>query len=217
MEQHQSTGGTLTLTGEGRVQVKPDLAMINLGVVTDAMTAQEAATKNAELMNKVLTRIKGLKVASEDLQTVGINIAPMVDYDEHSPTYGKNTGYRVEDTLSVKVPVAMAGKVLDEGIAAGASVAGNLSFGLRDESPFRQQALQAAVMASSGDAQTVAQTMGVTLRGAVSVEILYGGNSVLMRSALRAMGPATTVEPGTVTISCSVRMVLRYDNAKPRS
>ena len=212
MEQQQYTGGTLTLTGEGRVQVKPDLAMINLGVVTDAQTAQEAVAKNAELMGKVLSKIKALKVAAEDLQTVGVNIAPVVDYDEHSPTYGKNIGYRVEDTLAVKVAVALAGKVLDEGITAGANVAGNLSFGLRDESAYRQQALTGAIKASRSDAQTIAQTMNVTLRGATSVEILYGGSSVLMRSALRSMGPVTQVEPGSVTISCSVRMMIRYDS-----
>ena len=44
MEQHQYSGGTLTLTGEGKVQVKPDVAMINLGVLTDAKTAARRPT-----------------------------------------------------------------------------------------------------------------------------------------------------------------------------
>lgn len=207
---HQHTEGTLTLTGEGQVQAKPDIATINLGVVTEAKTAQAAVSQNAELMNRVLDRIKALGIPAEDVQTAGFNISPVVDFQENSPTFGKVVRYRVEDTLRVKAPVAQTGKILDEGIAAGANVAGQLSFGLREEKAYRHRALQAAVKSAYTDAEFLAHTMGAHLRGATSVELLFGGNPIIERRFLTAERAVTPIEPGTLTISASVRMVFKY-------
>jgi uncharacterized protein YggE len=213
----QHTGGTLTLTGEGQVQAKPDIATINLGVVTEAKTAQEAVAQNAELMTQVIAKIKALGIPAEDIQTAGFNISPIVDFEENSPTFGKVVSYRVEDTLRVTVAVALTGKVLDEGIGAGANVAGQLSFGLRDEKPFRHRAVQAAVKSAQSDAEFLAHQMGAALRGTTSVELLYGGSPVVVRGFRTADKIGTPIEPGTLTISASVRMVWKYDKASGKS
>jgi len=210
-------GGTLTLTGEGQVQAKPDMATINLGVVTDAKTAQAAIGENAELMSQVLGKIKALGIPASDLQTAGFNVSPVVDYQENSPTYGKVVSYQVEDTLQVKAPVAQVGKVLDEGIGAGANVAGQLSFGLREESAYRQRALQAAVKAAYSDAEIMAHAMGVTLRGTTAAEVVSGGNQIIVRRVLSKEATPTPIEAGNLTISASVRVVFKYDKSSAKS
>jgi hypothetical protein len=215
--ENQRTGGTLTLTGEGQVQARPDMAMINLGVVTEAKSAQEAVAQNAELMSQVLDKIKALGIPASDQQTVGFHISPVVDSQEHSPTYGKIVSYRVEDTLHVKAAVALAGKVLDEAVGAGVNVAGRLSFGLRDETASRQRALQAAVRRAYADAEVLTQAMGVTMRGTSTVEVFYGGIPIITRSLLPAGRPTTPIEPGSLTISASVRMVINYDRPAGKS
>jgi uncharacterized protein len=212
-----NTAGTLTLMGEGEVQVKPDMATINLGVVTEAKTAQAALAQNAELMSQVLNKIKALGIPAGDLQTAGFNISPVVDFQENSPTNGKIVSYRVEDTLQVKAAVAQAGKVLDEGIGAGANVAGQLSFGLREESAYRQRALQAAVKAAYADAEIMAHAMGVTLRGTTAAEVLDNDNQIIVRGVLSKAGPATPIEAGNLTISASVRVVFKYDKSSAKS
>jgi uncharacterized protein YggE len=214
---HQHTEGTLTLTGEGQVQAKPDIATINLGVVTEARTAQAAVAQNAERMTQVLDRIKALGLPAEDLQTTGFNISPVVDFEEHSSTFGTIIRYRVEDTLRIKAPVAQAGKILDEGIAAGANVAGQLSFGLREETAYRHRALQAAVKSARADAEFLAHEMGATLRGATSAELLFGGSPIIARGFLAAERATTPIEPGTLTISARVRMVYKYEKKTGKS
>ena len=211
------TAGTLTLTGEGQVRVKPDIATIDLGVVTEAKTAQEAVAKNAELMNQVLDRMKALGIPTADLQTAGISISPIVDYQENSPTNGQIVGFRVEDTLRVTAPVTLAGKVLDDAVGAGANVAGRLIFGLRDETVFRNRAIQAAVKNAHADAETLAQAMGVTLRGTTSVELEFSRSLVIATSLFAAERAATPVAPGMVTVSASVRMVMKYDKPSGKS
>lgn len=215
--ENHHTAGMLTLTGEGQVHAKPDMATITLGVVTNGNTAQEAGSRNAELMSQVIHKMKALGIPAEDLQTVGFNISPVVDYQQNSPTYGKIIGYRAQDMLQVNAPMALAGKVLDEGVGAGANVAGQLSFGLREEKAYRHRALQAAVKSAYADAECLAHVMGVTLRGATNVDLQFGGSPVIRRGVLSAEKAGTPIEAGSLTISASVRMVMKYDKSAGRS
>ena len=215
MEMSTTTTGTLTVTGEGQVRATPDRATLSLGVLTQGKAAQRTVEENAEIASRVIAAIKALGIPSEDIRTVGLNISPIQDYDEKSPTYGQIIGYRVEDRVSVEAPVGMAGKVLDTGVSAGANVGGNLSFGITDEGTFRQQALQAAVQAARRDAEVVANAMGVTIVGARTAEVLHGGAPTFVRGAMMEKAMATPIEPGSLTLSASVRVVFDYRDGAP--
>lgn len=205
--------GTLSVSGEGEVKAKPDVATLRLGVVTTAKTAQEAIRENAQRMDEVIDAMKAIGVPSEDLQTTGISLSPVVDYDEKSPTYLKIVQYRVEDTLSIEVDVEKAGRVLDEAVEAGANVGGGLIFGLRDVSMFRDSALTAAVEAARHNAEVIAEALKGRLIGARSVDATYGGRPSLMRGTLeKAMEvQRTPIEPGELTVSATVRMTYEYE------
>ena len=211
MQAPAAVPGTLSVTGEGQVKAKPDVATINLGVLTTSKRAEDAVAENAKRMTQIIDRMKKLGVPSEDLQTVGFNISPVVDYDEKSPNFGQIIEYRVEATLSVRTQVDMAGRALDEGVSAGANVSGGLSFGLRDETAYKSQALKAAVEAARRDADTVAESMGMKIKGSTTIEVQRGGAPIILRSLARAgAAPQTTFEPGILTISASVRIVFTY-------
>lgn len=197
---------TLTLTGEGQARVKPDIARINLGVVSTAKIAEEAVRDNAALMSRVVAKMKALGIQGEDLQTVGLSISPVVDYEENSPTYGQVVSYTVEDTLRVTSSIEKAARVLDQGVAAGANTAGGLSFGVRNDAKYRKRALKAAVLAARADADIVAAAMKISVRRVESAEVTSGGNPIVMHSAMRK-SEATPIEPGVLTISASVRVV----------
>ena len=205
--------GTLSVSGEGEVKAKPDVATLRLGVVTTAKTAQEAIRENAQRMDEVIDAMKAIGVPSEDLQTAGISLSPVVDYDEKSPTYLKIVQYRVEDTLSIEVDVEKAGRVLDEAVKAGANVGGRLVFGLRDVSMFRDSALTAAVEAARHNAEIVAEALKGRLVGARSIDATHGGQPALMRGTLEKAMEAqrTPIEPGELTVSATVRMTYEYE------
>jgi hypothetical protein len=205
----ENSTSTLTLTGEGQVRARPDIATIHLGVQTQAKTAAQAIRDNATQMNQVVARIKALGVKAEDMQTSGLSLSPVYDYKEGSPSYGQIIAYQVTDTVNVTAAVEQVGQILDEGVAAGANLGGGISFGLRDESAVRRQALQAALRAAQADAAVVAQAMNLNLRGPSSIEILSGGGPIVVRAAMgREM--STPIQPGTLTISATVRMVFDY-------
>ena len=49
---------TIRVTGDSTVTVKPDEAEINIGVLTQADTAQAAATQNARKQDAVISELK---------------------------------------------------------------------------------------------------------------------------------------------------------------
>lgn len=196
----------LALTGEGRVAAKPDSASIQFGIAASADTAQQAMERHTALLNKVLLRIQALAVSAEDLQISGFTITPLGD--RHDPGPSRVTGYRVEDTLTVKVAVQRAAEILDAGVAAGADIAGGITFRVRDEATYRAQALRAAAQAAQREAETVAQAMGVKLRGRKNAEVVYGGSPEIYRTLSPSDAPSFG-EPGTLLFTAGIRIT--YD------
>lgn len=194
----------LALTGEGRVVAKPDQASIQFGIAASASTAQEAMERHTALLNKVLLRIQGLAVSAEDLQISGFIITPLGDREDG----GRVTGYRATDTLTVKVSVQRVAEILDAGIEAGADIAGGIAFRARDEASYRAQALRAAAQAAQREAETVAQAMGVKLRGRKNAEVVYGGSPEIYRTLSPSDAPSFG-EPGTLLFTAGIRIT--YD------
>jgi len=67
---------TISVSGIGRVSARPDLAEIQVGVVTQAPTAAAALASNNEAMNRLFQLLKEQGVEERDVQTIQIQIMP---------------------------------------------------------------------------------------------------------------------------------------------
>ncbi len=204
-----TTMGTLTVTGEGEIKVRPDLAILDFDVLTEAKTAQEASRQNADRSADVIAALKEMGLGSADLQTVGYDVLPVIDDDEKSPTHGKIQGYRVMSQLRARVDVDRTGQAIDAAIAAGANLTMGIRYSVKDETHVRARALKAAVKAARRDADAIAESIMVKIRSVEALEANMGGAPVLFRELAMAKS-ATPIEPGTVSISASVRVVYKY-------
>src|SRR3989344_6595550 len=57
---------TISMSAEGRVQAVPDLAIVDLGVLTTAPTAKKAQEDNATAANKVIYFVKSQGINEKD-------------------------------------------------------------------------------------------------------------------------------------------------------
>src|SRR3954452_14561158 len=64
-----ATGRTVSVGGEGRVSVKPDLAYISFGVESTSANLTAAQDDNATRMAAVIAAVKAAGVADPDVQT----------------------------------------------------------------------------------------------------------------------------------------------------
>jgi uncharacterized protein YggE len=203
--------GTLNVTGEGEIKLRPDLALLDLDVVTHAKTAEQAVQQNAERMTRVIDALKDMGIRAADIQTVGYNVIPVLDQDEKSTTFGQILEYRVLAQLRTRVSVEDTGNAIDAGVKAGANLVSGIRYTVRDEAGARARALKAAVKAARRDADSVAEALTIKLREPEQIEINMGGTPVFYREvAMAKSAMSTPIEPGSIEVRASVRITYRY-------
>ncbi|WP_172673880.1 SIMPL domain-containing protein [Methanogenium cariaci] len=169
----------ITVSGTGSVTTAPpDEVIISVGVETtntDPVTAQQ---ENAKKSAAVISALKGLGIASEDIKTSGYRMYSHTP-DEDSVFSGEKEVYVVSNTVTVTDnDVSRAGKIIDTAVMSGANNVNSVRFTISDEKAqsLRAQALIAAVAQARGDADTLAGALGVSITGVHDVTT-YGSST----------------------------------------
>ena len=217
----QSDPGTgvsvLTVRGQGEVRAAPDEATVRLGVSRQAERAREAQEQVNLVVQEIGSSLQRIGVKPEQIQTSELRLFPI--YSQQRP--GSNAeprvvAYRASNSISVRVnDLGSIGPVIDASLEAGSNQLEDVRFGLRQDLPFKTQALVRAVMEASVKAQAMAEALGVKLIRILEVQ--EGGSSIPIRpvrmEGLRAsqvseMGASTPIAPGELTVTSSA--TIRY-------
>ncbi|MDE4908567.1 SIMPL domain-containing protein [Methanogenium marinum] len=213
---------SITVSGTGSITTAPDEVIISAGVQTthtDPVTAQQ---ENAQKTSAVISALKGLGIASEDIKTSGYSMYSRTP-DDDSIFAGKKEVYVVSNTVTVTSgDVSRAGEIIDTAVMSGANNVNSVRFTISDEKAqsLRAQALIAAVAQARGDADTLAGALGVTIIGVQDVTT-YGSSTPMnyaadtmsfggMESA-KAYAP-TPIEAGTLDVTATVNIVYGIQN-----
>lgn len=194
----------ISVSGRGEVFGTPDTLTVTIGVSVARPTVSEAVDVAAGRAADLIAALQGFGVAEEDLQTSNYSIYPEYDYRENETP--RITGYRVENTLNVKLrDLDRAGEVLDAATAAaGDEVRVNgVSFALEDNDALLTAARAAAWEDAKAKADQLAELAGVTLGAPLSIAETVGNYPVpaFARGELAAADEATPIQPGEETVS----------------
>jgi uncharacterized protein YggE len=201
---------TLTVTASAEVRATPDRALVQLGVETQASTAQQAMAQNAQQMNRVIAAILALGIPQGNVQTSAVNLFPVYD----NPRPGESPrliGYRAQNLVAIEfAELNRVGMVLDAGIGAGANQLHGISFRLADDFEPRLAALTEASARAKRKAEAIAKGLGpgVTV-GLVdsAVETVTHVSPISERSAAADSG--TPILPGQLIIRAEVQVRYR--------
>lgn len=170
----QPTTGTITVSGEGKIAITPDLAELNFGVTTGAQTtANTASDKLTADMEKILAAVKALGIEDKDITTESYYLNPVYDYT----TGGQRLrGYEASQTLRVKVrDLTKVSDVLTAATDNGANTAGGVSFTLEDPEAKKDEARTEAIANAKAKAEALAQQLGEELGEVQSFSESGGG------------------------------------------
>jgi uncharacterized protein len=220
MKNNQQPKKTISMSAEGKVSATPDLATVNLGVLTRGTTAAGVQDQNSKKVNQIIDFAKGLGIKKEDITTTNFNVYPQYNYAS-----GKNTiiGYEANQTVSVKVhgvdqSTDNLGKLIDGATNNGANEVNGISLSFNDPDNLRQQARKQAIDKAKGKAQELADQAGLKLGKVVTISESSGGYPTPMPyAANEAMGlggagnmmksVAPTIEPGSQDITAQMTVV----------
>jgi len=160
---------TLTVSATGTVSAPPDTAFVSLGMETAGKSLAEAQRQNSAAMQRVMDRLRELKIEKERIQTTSFNVNPQYRQpgkrnSDAPPPPPEIIGYTVSNQISVEVrDLDKVASVIDESLAAGANHFQGLQWSLRDEQPKRLSALQMAAAKARDKATALSQTLKVRL------------------------------------------------------
>jgi uncharacterized protein YggE len=207
--QEASDRPTLTASGEGTVLAVPDIAIVTLGVLSEAKTAGEALAANNADMTKVIDAVKAAGVAENDIGTSDFSVSPVyqqqpvrADGSEAPPVI---VGYRVSNTVRVVIrDFAKSGEILDKVVSAGANQVNSINFDLSDRVTPADQALREAITAATRKATLMADAAGVRLVRVVSVTTFDSGPIPMARGEMAyAMKVAVPVMAGQSSVTAN--------------
>ncbi|MDQ5875502.1 MAG: SIMPL domain-containing protein [Thermoproteota archaeon] len=189
---------TLSVSSTSTTEVRPDQLSVTLGGETNATTAQEAVSQNANLTAQVIGAIRGLGIDENRIETSSYSVLPIYEYIQPSqpcieiypPPPGCETrqeiiGYRATNTVTVtldvpffrvatqSVPDVNAGQVIDAAVGAGANRVDGVIFFI---SPDRQQEIRDtligdAIANARQRANIAAEALQMTVSGVESMTI----------------------------------------------
>ena len=153
---------TVSVQGEGKVMVAPNIAEMNFGMQTERMaTAAEAISDLEEKMNAVYKAIKALDIDEKDIKTQSLSMNPSYDWDEGERTL---KGYEARQNLRVKIrDLDKIGEVLARATEAGANQAGGVTFTIDDTDELKTQARDEAIEEAEKKADELADQLGKRL------------------------------------------------------
>jgi uncharacterized protein YggE len=204
----RSTFPSVTATGEAIMTAEPDQAEIDIGVVTQARSAPDAAKENATKAARILEEVKKLLGKDDEAKTAGYSLTPNYRY----PQGGKPeiTGYTASNTLRIKTGnLSNVGKLIDASMQAGANNINRLAFTLKDEHTAQIQALRMATQKAKAKADELAAAVGLKITRILAInEADRSVRPIVMPMARAQMdvaaAPPTPVEAGTIEVRASV-------------
>ena len=227
MLQQQNTY-QITVTGQGKVYAKPDVALISLGVTAQATTVAEVTKSNTEKMNAVITAIKALKIDEKDIQTTNYSLSPV--YEDSYVSYPSAIssmpvsemmvrktpnlkGYKLEQNVQVKIrDFTKIGDVLSKSTIAGANLVGDLQFTIDNPEQFKDQARAKAIAEAKANAGNLAKESGVKLGKIINVyenynyPVAYSSAKMGMGGGVADSASVPTIQPGQQEINITINL-----------
>ncbi|MEZ4682507.1 MAG: SIMPL domain-containing protein [Caldilineaceae bacterium] len=198
--------GTITVVGEGKVRIKPDIARIQIGVEVMMPSVKEASAANKERLDVVLAALQEQGIDETDIQTSGFNVYAE-RFGPNGPLPDDQINYRVSNNVSVVVrDLDTLGAVLDAAIEAGANNIYGVEFSLDDPSAIESEARKSAVADAQAKADELAELTGTSVSNVISVSEVIGNGGGYYSSnfaeAARGLGGggSTPVSPGEVEL-----------------
>lgn len=200
---------SITVNGEGKIAVRPNIASLSIGVQAAGRTATDALRQTNTSAAALIAALKSAGVNDTDIATSGLSI-----YPQYNPSGVAVTGYQAANNVTVTVrDIAQTGPLID---TAAASVGehitvGGVSFYVNDVEAVIGTARVDAIDNARKRAGEYAAAAGVAVGRVIQIsEPTIGSPAPLFErtaSRLLAESASTPIETGTQDLTVSVTVV----------
>lgn len=197
---------TITVVGDGRVLVQPDVANVTFGVEATAPTQAAAQADAATRMQAVVDILLGLGIPREEIRTNRLSAHPVYDQRDASVI----RGYQASNSVQVKLRnLDQVGSIVDAVTAAGANRVDGIFFAVDQIEAPKGQARGLAMQNARAKADQLASLAGLRVVGVKAIQESDASSNPprpqpARADAYGAAAPAPPVEPGTQEVGTQV-------------
>ncbi len=170
-----ATTNTVSFSGEGKVVAKPDIAKVQLSIVTEALMSKAAQDDNSKKSKTITDYLKKQNIEDKDIKTTGYNIYPQYKYRQYGGQ-PQITGYQVNQSIEIKIHnLDNASNILDGVVTAGANQVNGLSFEIDKPDVLKAEARAKAIADAKMKAGELESQVGISLGKIVNFSENTGG------------------------------------------
>ena len=194
----------LRVSGEGAVEIAPEIAKISIGVTTTGATAMEALSKNNKDSSRLVQAIRAVGIAAREVQTRDLSVEPEYAEDEE---VDRIIGWRATNSLTVTTAeLENLGDLMGVLFEAGGNTADTPDFDLTEGSKLRatRDAERKALDEARDQAEATATALGMRISRTLLVSDsnvnFSGGGRYIVVTGSRISRSTVPIEPGLIEV-----------------
>ena len=203
----------ISVTGEGKVKVTPDQAVVTVGFQNSGKDAKEVKTLNDEVVDKVIKFLKKSGIPSTDYKTNNVSLNKSYDYEKKKYTFMANQTLSITLKDLSKYDEIMMG-LNDAGVNTIQGVEFKSSKMEEFEREARKKAMNNAKQKATDYVSVLGQKVGKALLISDNSQVFYPqpmfkGN--MMAMAAEADNSRETLAVGEIEINANVNVTFALD------
>ncbi|HPD55377.1 MAG TPA: SIMPL domain-containing protein [Candidatus Paceibacterota bacterium] len=208
---------TLTVSGEGKIFAKPDVAIVEMSVISQHKNVELAQSENDQKMQQVVNFLKESGIDEKDIKTTQYNLQPEYDYSwcrtTEYPVYcpPKLVDYMLTQSLQVKIrDLSRVGKIIGNLSEIGVNQISDISFVIDNDTEIKAAARQKAIAEAKQKAQEMANAANIELGKIIEINESVSGltpQRIVYQKTIESADATAPIEIGTNEIVVSVSLI----------
>ncbi|MGN0902099.1 MAG: SIMPL domain-containing protein [Succinivibrio sp.] len=210
---------TIEVTGNGSVEVMPDLATVRFNVTSLEKNAKSSRDKTEGKASAFINSLKDLKLTEDNIIASSVTIYPVYDYSSNDKRVF--LGYRTTRDITLKLTdFSFISDVVDLALKSGITEISGVSYSLKDSNKVQADADLKAINDAKDKASRFAKGFDTKLKHVCSIRPQAHENfarpfvkgSVRLLAADGANAQSADFTPEKVTVESSVTVVYSLDD-----
>jgi uncharacterized protein YggE len=200
----------ISVTGEAKTQVVPDIVEISLTVETTNKNLNIAQKNNDEIAAKLLNLTKALGIDPKNVQTNSVNMQPNYEYNCPAQPCTKPTlsGFTSKKGVQIKLTdTAKLQELLEKSTEAGGHIDG-INFASSKLEEIKNEVQITAAKNALQKADDIAAALNVKVKKPYRISVGYSSpispRVNMMMAKVASAEAADTIAPGEVSINATV-------------
>ena len=199
---------SIAVQGVGVVSARPDMAVLNAGVSSQAATAKAALAEHKSVMATLLAALKTFGIKDNNVQSLHVNLHPVYPRQNKSDKIRRPVAFRASGKVRVRLHhVDQLGELLDKMTTAEVNNLSGLHFDVGHPESLEDQARLAALREAKRRAHHYAAEAGVELGPVLRIQEGGGRGAKPEFRAMTMASAGGAIAPGQTEIRMTVSVV----------